>query len=83
MKTITNLNIDEISVRTLEELAVVRAISMKELSVKIDESQHKRLKILAFSLGTSMSEIVRAVLQQLIDQYHKENVIDGEPESQD
>lgn len=83
MKTITNLNIKELKVKTVEELAIDNFPDAKTLSIKIGEEQHKRLKILAFCTGTTMSAIVRAFLEQFVEQYRKENVIDGEPESQD
>lgn len=83
MKTINGLNIQQLSVRTVEELAVTSIQSEKNLSIKLTEEQHRKLKILAFKTGTSMSEIVRSFLEQFLEQYRKENVIDGGPGSQD
>lgn len=83
MKTITNLNIKSLTIMTLSELSNSNIEGDKALSVRLDKEQHRRLKLLAFSIDTTMSELVRAFLVQLIEQYQKENVIDGEPESQD
>ena len=83
MKTINGLNIQQLSVRTVEELAVISIQSEKNLSIKLTEEQHRKLKILAFKTGTSMSEIVRAFLVQFIDQYKKENVVDCSKESEE
>ena len=83
MKTITNLNINQLSVRTIGELATAKYDDKKILSVKLDNDDFKKLKSIAFFNETAMSEIVRAFLEQFLEQYHKENVIDGEPESQD
>lgn len=82
MKTITNLNIVSLNVRTDEELSDDNN-EFKSLSIKIDEEQHKRLKILSVCSGMTMSAIIRSFLEQFLEQYRKENVIDGEPESQD
>lgn len=82
MKTITNLNIKSLSIKTTGELANSSIEGEKALSVRLDKEQHRRLKLLAFSADTTMSELIRAFLVQLIEQYRKENVIDGEPESQ-
>jgi hypothetical protein len=83
MKTINGLNIHQISVRTIEELATFSIQGEKSLSVKLLDEQHKRLKLIAFKTGTSMSEIVRAFLVQFIDQYKKENVVDCSPETEE
>lgn len=80
MKAVKNLNITELKVKTIEELALEKHIDMKELSVKINEKQHKGLKLLAFNTGTSMSEIIRAFLQQFIEQFDPENVVEVQPE---
>jgi hypothetical protein len=83
MKTINGLNIQQISVRTIEELATFSIQGEKSLSIKLSDEQHKKLKLIAFKAGTSMSEIVRAFLVQFIDQYKKENVVDCSPESEE
>lgn len=83
MKTITNLHINTLNVKTASELANSSIEGEKALSVRLDKEQHRKLKLLAFSADTTMSELIRAFLAQLIEQYHKENVIDGEPGSQD
>lgn len=76
MKTVKGLNIQQLPVRTIEELAVISIKGEKNLSVKLLDEQHKKLKLIAFKTGTSMSEIVRSFLVQFIDQYKKENVVD-------
>jgi hypothetical protein len=83
MKIINGLNIQQISVRTIEELATFSIQGEKSLSIKLSDEQHKKLKLIAFKAGTSMSEIVRAFLVQFIDQYKKENVVDCSPESEE
>jgi hypothetical protein len=83
MKTITNLNINQLNIRTISELAVVKYDDKKCLSVKLSSEDFKRLKNIAFFNETAMSEIVRSFLEQFLEQYHKENVIDGEPGCQD
>ena len=83
MKTITNLHINTLNVKTASELANSSIEGEKALSVRLDKEQHRKLKLLAFSADTTMSELIRAFLAQLIEQYHKENVIDGELGSQD
>jgi hypothetical protein len=80
MKTITNLNIDSLHVRTIEELRDAKDASTKSLSIKIDEEQHKKLRILSFSLGVTMTEIIRAFVVQLIEQFDPKNVIEVAPE---
>lgn len=83
MKTINGLNIQQISVRTIEELATFSIQGEKSLSIKLSDEQHKKLKLIAFKAGTSMSEIVRAFLVQFIDQYKKENVVDCTSEDEE
>lgn len=80
MKTITNLNINELTVKTLSDLASEKFTETKELSIKLDKVWHRRLKTLAFNLDTSMSEIVRSFLEQFCEQYQKENVIEVQHE---
>ena len=80
MKTISNLNIKELHVRTTSELAVAKYSKKRVLSVKLEEEQYKKLKILAFISETAMSEIVYSFLEQFIEQYRKENVIEVAPE---
>lgn len=83
MKTITNLDIKELRVRTIEEINAETLNNEKSLSIKLSEEQHKKLKRLAFNIETAMSEIVRSFLEQFLEQYRKENVIDEEPGCQD
>jgi hypothetical protein len=83
MKTITNLNIDSLHVRTIEELRDAKDASTKSLSIKIDEEQHKKLRILSFSLGVTMTEIIRAFVMQLIEQFDPSSVIEVSPSSSD
>lgn len=83
MKQICNLDIKQITVRTIEELSTQTIDDEKRLSIKISEEQHRKLKVIAFNAGTAMSEIVRAFLVQFIDQYKKENVVDCSPESEE
>lgn len=83
MKTITNLNINKLKIRTLSEITVATIDGDKTVSVRLDKEQHRRLKLLALSIDTTMSELVRAFLVQFISQYRKENVVDSEPGKQD
>ena len=83
MKTINNIEIKQLTVRTIEEISMSSIPDEKNLSVKISKEQHRKLKVIAFNTGTAMSEIVRSFLEQFLEQYHKENVIDGEPGCQD
>ena len=83
MKTINGLDIKNLTVRTIEEISTSSIPDEKNLSVKISKEQHRKLKVIAFNTGTAMSEIIRAFLIQLIDQYKKENVIDCSTESEE
>lgn len=83
MKTITNLDIKELHVKTIGELAVEKYSNKKTLSIKLNEEQYKRLKVLAFICDTAMSEIVKSFLEQFIEQYRKENVIEVSLSSSD
>jgi hypothetical protein len=80
MKTITNLNINSLNIRTIEDLRELKETSTKSLSIKIDEEQHKKLRILSFSLGVTMTEIIRAFIVEFVEQFNPENVIEGQPE---
>lgn len=80
MKTITNLNINSLSIRTIEDLRELKETSTKSLSIKIDEEQHKKLRILSFSLGVTMTEIIRAFIVEFIEQFDPENVVEVQPE---
>lgn len=83
MKTITNLNINSLKVRTIGELANSNFNDSKNLTIKLDKELHRKLKILAVSADTTMSEIIRSFLVQFVEQYRKENVIEDSKDDQD
>ena len=74
MKIIKNLDIKEISFRQIKDLNQAQFTTTKHVQYCLEPDDCKKLKKLAIDLDTSVSEIVRSVIIQLVEQYSDDKV---------
>lgn len=74
MKIIKNLDIKEISFRQIRDLNQAQFTTTKHVQYCLEPDDCKKLKKIAIDLDTSVSEIVRSVIIQLVEQYSDDKV---------
>lgn len=74
MKIIKNLDIKEISFRQIKDLNQAQFTTTKHVQYCLEPDDCKKLKKIAIDLDTSVSEIVRSVIIQLVEQYSDDKV---------
>ena len=74
MIRIFGLSIPTLLIRNRSELRKAKKIETQTFQITFDKDIYTRLKGIAQANNTTVSEISRAVLQRLVEQYNQDNV---------